>query len=116
MADRSELPTVAAVGIWLTSVVGFGVLAVAVLGAVFSDFVNCDITELTDPADTPLGWLIAVAASVLPAAVAGAVANARVRVPLVIAALAVAVFELWIWWWVLNPICQADLELAVAIP
>jgi hypothetical protein len=109
MANRAELPAVAAVGVWLTSVVGFGVMAAALLGAIFADFLACDISELTDPANTSLGWLIASAATLLPVAVAAAVAATRIRVPLLLVALSVAVFEIWMWWWALSPVCQADL-------
>jgi len=116
MTTRPQLPMTATLGIWIVSVVGFGLLGLAVIGAVYQGAFDCDYTGTPESANSLLGWAIALFATLMPMAIGYAVVTERARVAVLVIAVVTAGLELWVWWWILNPICQADVGLGLAAP
>lgn len=93
MTDRPALPPLAAVGIWIVSLIGSGTLALAVLGSVNGVVIGCEPDPATPGADGGVGaggWAIPVVASLVPVLVMVAVAPVRLRIRLVGLAVVVA--------------------------
>lgn len=65
------------------------------MGRIYDDFMDCSVKEIHESANTPLGWAIAGAASLVPVVVAASHGNRR----LTVVALVVAAAELVVWWW-----------------
>lgn len=104
MTDRSALSPLAAVGIWVVSLIGAGTLALAVLGAVNGPVTGCEPDPAIRGADGGVGaggWVILVVASLVPVLVMIAVAPARLRTRLiglavVVAGVALVAANVWI--------------------
>jgi hypothetical protein len=104
MIDRSVLSPLAAVGIWVVSLIGSWVLTLAALGAMNGAVIGCE-PDLANPgADGGVetgGWVILVVASLVPVLVMAAVAPAGLRTRLiglaaVVAAVALVAANVWI--------------------
>jgi hypothetical protein len=104
----------ATLGIWIVSVVGFGILALAAIGAIYQGAFDCDYAGTPESANSLLGWAIAAFATLMPMAIAYAVAMDRARAAVLVIAVVTAGLELWTWWWILNPVCHADVGLGLA--
>lgn len=98
---------VAAVLIWLVAVLGFGLMALAILGAIFNSYMDCSIgiAEGREEANTTLGWAIAGSSVVAPALVAVALAGLSRWRPLLLFAAVTMAIQVPIWYWLLTPDC-----------
>ena len=77
------------------AVLACGAAGLFIVGRIHADFMDCSVKEIHESANTPLGWSIALAASLVPVVVAASHRNRR----LTAAALVVAAVELVVWWW-----------------
>ena len=105
----------ATLGIWAVSVVGFGLLALAVIGAIYQGAFDCDYAGAPESPNSLLGWAIVLFATVMPAAIAFALAADNARTAVLVIAVVIVGLELWVWWWILNPVCHADVSLATVV-
>ncbi len=67
----------------------------------YDEFLDCSNPEHHESANTPLGWSVAVLATILPLAVAALLRPLQRR--LMIAAVLVASIQIPSWVWALNP-------------
>ena len=106
MRSLRQEPMWVRVWLWFVMAVVCGVAGVVVLGRLYDEFLDCSNPEIHERANTPLGWSVAVIASIIPVAVAIRLAG-RVRHRLVLLAVAAAALALaTVWPWVLDPRCE----------
>lgn len=92
--------------LWFVTATLCGVAGVVALGSRYDEFLDCSNPEIHERASTPLGWSVAVVASIIPVAVAIWLAG-RVRHRLVyLAVFAAALALTTVWPWMLDPGCE----------
>lgn len=89
------------VTVWLISMLTLGALGAVVVALSHTEFLDCSIPETHESANTPLGWSMALLATVVPLII-GVVLGARHSRRLVGLAIAVAGIQAVIWLWVLT--------------
>ena len=87
--------------IWLLTMLASGFVGVAVIALRYDEFLDCSNPEQHESANTPLGWSVAVLATMLPLAIAALLRPRQRR--LMVAAVLVACIQIPIWVWALNP-------------
>lgn len=89
------------IAIWLVSMLTFGFLGAVVVALTHTEFLDCSIAETHESANTPLGWSMALMATVIPLII-GATLGARHVRWLIAVAIAVAGIETVVWVWALT--------------
>jgi len=89
------------IAVWLISMLTLGVLGAVAVALSHTEFLDCSIPETHESANTPLGWSMALLATVAPLLI-GVVLGARHSRWLVGLAIAVAGVQAVIWLWVLT--------------
>ena len=87
--------------VWLISMLTLGVLGAVVVAFSHTEFLDCSVPETHESANTPLGWSMALLATVVPLII-GVTLGVRHSRRLIGLALAVAGVQSVIWLWVLT--------------
>ncbi len=101
MRPLATTPRASPTLIWLLTTLASGLVGVAVIALRYDEFLDCSNPEHHESANTPLGWSVAVLATILPLAVAALLRPLQRR--LMIAAVLVASIQIPLWVWALNP-------------
>ncbi len=97
---------------WLASLLTFGLAGSIVVALTHDEFLDCSNPQTHESANTPLGWSMAVMATVIPAIVGVTIGLAASR-RLIGVSIAVAALQAVIWTWALTP--TGNCESASAI-
>ena len=89
------------IAVWLISMLTLGVLGAVVATASHTEFLDCSVPETFESANTPLGWSMALLATVVPLII-GVILGVRHSRRLIGLAIAVAGVQSVIWIWVLT--------------
>ena len=89
------------IAIWLISMLTLGFLGAVVVALTHTEFLDCSVAETHESANTPLGWSMALIATVTPLVV-GVVLGARHVRWLIAITIAVAGVQSLIWVWALT--------------
>ncbi len=87
--------------LWLISMLTLGVLGAVVVTAAHSQLLDCSVPETHESGNTPLGWSMALLATVVPLVI-GVALGVRYSRRLIGLAIAVAGVQSVIWIWALT--------------
>ena len=87
--------------VWLISILTLGVVGAVVVTASHTEFLDCSVPETFESANTPLGWSMALLATVVPLII-GVTLGVRHSRRLIGLAIAVAGIQSVIWIWALT--------------
>lgn len=87
--------------VWLISILTLGVVGAVVVTASHTEFLDCSVPETFESANTPLGWSMALLATVVPLII-GVTLGVQHSRRLIVLAIAVAGIQSVIWIWALT--------------
>ena len=87
--------------VWLISMLTLGVLGAVVVTASHTELLDCSVPETHESGNTPLGWSMALLATVVPLLI-GVALGVRYSRRLIGLAIAVAGIQSVIWIWALS--------------
>lgn len=87
--------------IWLVSMLTLGFVGAVVVALSHTEFLDCSVPETHESANTPLGWSMALMATVIPLVIGVTLGVRHVRW-LIAVAIAVAGVQAVVWLWALT--------------
>lgn len=92
--DETPKTMLLPLALWLALAGLIGMLAVAILSQVYTSFMDCSIVETYESANTTLGWVVAIGATLAPIALILWARPSRLALGLILIG---AALEMWLW-------------------